>query len=64
MKQIFEVFGKLESCLKSTFCIVPTIAVTMKEPGLAAKQNLFIGLLAPHPKKRSVVPNRDDWLNM
>ena len=64
LKQIFEVFGKLESCLHSTFRIVPTIAVMMKEPGLAAKQNLFIGLLAPRPKRHSVVPNRNDWLNM
>ena len=64
VEQIFEVFGKLESCLNSTFPIVPTIAVIMKEPGLGAKQNLFIGLLAPHPKRHSVVPSRDDWLNM
>ena len=55
-------FWKLESCLNSTFRIVPTIAVMMKEPGLATKQNLFIELLAPRPKKHSVVPNRNDRL--
>ena len=56
-------FWKLESCLNSTFRIVPTIAVMMKEPGLETKQNLFIELLAPRPKRHSVVPNRNDWLS-
>ena len=46
VKTNFWIILEAESCLLSTFCIMPTIAVIMREPGLAAKQNLFIALLA------------------